>query len=195
MAVIVSSTAEEKHTRNIDHQSQHSDWKCLGIMDWDRPDEARQGFVADEKRDHGKDDGAAEACEIAQLASAEAEARVVRIVPGVSVGERGKQQRARVRRHVESVRNQRDRAEQQTAADLRDHHAAAERDHHPGATLILFVTLAEEDVVMRARRYVDHCNQLISDRRGRPRSDCPLLRTAPSHRARAHSHGSGYGPR
>src|SRR5579883_1485480 len=174
MAVIVSSTAEEKHTRNIDHQSQHSDWKCLGIMDWDRPDEARQGFVADEKRDHGKDDGAAEACEIAQLASAEAEARVVRIVPGVSVGERGKQQRA---------------------ADLRDHHAAAERDHHPGATLILFVTLAEEDVVMRARRYVDHCNQLISDRRGRPRSDCPLLRTAPSHRARAHSHGSGYGPR
>jgi hypothetical protein len=51
---------------------------------------------------------------------------------------------------MQAVRNERDRAEQQAADNLRNHHEAAQRDNHPRAALVLFVAFAEKNMVMGA---------------------------------------------
>ena len=60
--------------------------------------------------------------------------------------------------HVQSVGDERDRAEQQAADDFGHHHEAAERDHHPGAPLVRLMTRAEEDVGMGRRGDVVHAH-------------------------------------
>ena len=84
------------------------------------------------------------------------EALVVGVVAGVAIGQRGEQQRAGMGRHVQPVGDQRDRAEHQAAGDLGDHHEAAQRDHHPGAALVLLVAFAEKNVVVGARQGFRH---------------------------------------
>ena len=85
---------------------------------------------------------------VAQLAGAEAEARIVAVPARVAVGQRREQQGAGVGGHVHTVGDQRDRAEQQAADDLRDHHGAAQHDHRPTSPLVGFVRGAEEDVAV-----------------------------------------------
>ena len=78
--------------------------------------------------------------------------RIVGVLAGIGVGERREQQRAGMRAHVQAVGDQRDRAEQQAADDLGDHHGAAEPDHRPGLALAFLVPLAEEHVAVKGRR-------------------------------------------
>src|SRR5258708_8726431 len=53
-----------------------------------------------------------------------------------------------MRRHVQPVRNQRHRAEQQPTGDLADHHRRGERDHRPGLPLVAAMRGADEDMRM-----------------------------------------------
>ena len=71
----------------------------------DRRQEAPHGFVTDEQRHERQHDGAGEAGQITQLAGAEAEARIVRVLAGEGVGPRGNQHGNRVGRHVQAVRD------------------------------------------------------------------------------------------
>src|ERR1700739_5068488 len=50
--------------------------------------------------------------------------------------------------HVPAVRKQCHRAEIRSGHDLADHHNDGQRDHKPGAPLVVLVALAEKDVVM-----------------------------------------------
>ena len=81
-------------------------------MDGHWLEQARHRLVADQQCDHRKDDGAGEAGEIAELAGAEGEARIVDMTTRIGVGQCRKQQRAGMRAHVQPVGDQRDGAEQ-----------------------------------------------------------------------------------
>jgi hypothetical protein len=67
--------------------------------------------------------------------AAEAEARVARVPAGVVIGHRREQQCACVRRHMQAIGDERDRAEHEAADDLGNHHHGAKPDHHPGSAL------------------------------------------------------------
>jgi hypothetical protein len=111
-----------------------------------RRQKAPDGLVADKKRNESQHDGAAEPGEITQLAGAEAEARVARVLAGEGVGPCGNQHRNRVGRHVQAVRDQREGAEGDPTADLQHHHRGAQPDDRPRATLVARMARAEEDV-------------------------------------------------
>ena len=85
---------------------------------------------------------------IAELAGAERKARIVSVPARVSVGEGREQKRACVRAHMQAIRHESDRAEQQAANNLDDHHGSTEPDDRPGLALAFFVPGAEETVGM-----------------------------------------------
>src|SRR6516162_6269420 len=130
------AAAEQEHGDDVHDQTQNGDRNSLVETDRHRSDEARESFIADKKRDHGEHDGAGETGQIAKLAGAEAETLVIYVAARIAVGERSKEQRAYMRRHVQAVGDERDRAEQNAAGDFGDHHEAAQRDHQPGAPLV-----------------------------------------------------------
>jgi hypothetical protein len=98
-----------------------------------------------------QDDGASEACEVAELACSEGEARIASVLTGVGVGKRGKQQSARMRAHMEAVGDQGDRAKQQAADNLDGHHGSTEPDHGPRFTFAFLMSLVKEHVAMKGR--------------------------------------------
>ena len=55
-------------------------------MNRNRIENAVDGFIADQERDHGEHDGAGEAGEIAELTGAEGEGWIVGVPAGVGVG-------------------------------------------------------------------------------------------------------------
>jgi hypothetical protein len=57
VAVVMADAAQEKNAHNINYQAEHGDWDRLIEADWNRPNQPRERLVADEKRDHGEDDG------------------------------------------------------------------------------------------------------------------------------------------
>ena len=59
-------------------------------------------------------------------------------------------------RHMQSVGDERDRAEQEPADDLGSHHEAAQRDHRPGAALVALVAVAQEDVAVKIGMIIRH---------------------------------------
>ena len=85
-----------------------------------------------------------------EFAGPEYEPGISGVPPRVSVSERRYQHGACVRRHMQPVGHQRQRAEQTAADDLNHHHHAAQGDDTPGLALVLFVPGAEEDVTMAA---------------------------------------------
>ena len=106
--------------------------------------------------------------QIAELAGAELKRSSSAMPARVAVSERREQQRARMRRHVQPVRDQRDRTEQQAAGDLSEHHGRAQRDHHPGAAFVALVACAEKDMRVKiARDAVRHNPVLRYCRRAR----------------------------
>ena len=65
----ISAAAEQEHAGDIDEQAEHGDGNRLVEADRNGPDKPRKRLVTDKKRDHGEDDGAGEAGQIAELAS------------------------------------------------------------------------------------------------------------------------------
>src|ERR1700723_1754630 len=92
--------------------------------------------------------------------------------PRVAVSKRRQQERARMRRHVQAVGDERDRAEEQAADDLRNPNHGTERDHNPGAAFVAIVACAKKDVRVIAREGVRHgglaCYRLQSVRSNKP---------------------------
>ena len=149
-------------------------------MDRRRVNQACDRLVADEERDHGEDDRAREACEIAELARAEGEARIVRVAASEGVGERGEQQRASVGAHMQPVGDQRDRTGEPAADDLGRHHRRAQPDDGPGSALARRVPLAQEHMTVEGRKRrafgFAHQRGLIEGRSGRHRATDPSPR-------------------
>jgi hypothetical protein len=150
--IMMLATAQEPCACDIYRQTKAGDRDRFGKMNRNRIENTTDGFIADQKRNHGQDDSAGEACEIAEFAGPEREGRIVGVFAGVSIGERRQQQRPGVRAHVHSIGHQRDRAEQQAADDFRDHHDSAEPDHRPGLALARLVPFREKEVAMKSRR-------------------------------------------
>src|SRR5262249_40693637 len=84
VAMPMIAAPEQEHAGDVDDQTQNGDRNSLVETDQHRPDEAREGFIADKKRDHGEHDGAGEAGQIAKLAGAEAETRVIDVAARMS---------------------------------------------------------------------------------------------------------------
>ena len=154
VAVMMVAAAEEPCARYVHGQAEASDRDRLAEVDRDRREDAAHGFIADQQCDHREDDRAGEAGEVAELARSEGEIRIVRVLTGVSIGERREQERAGVRAHMQPVGDERDGAEQQAADDFRDHHGAAEPDDRPCLALAFFVSLAEKHMSVESRKGV-----------------------------------------
>ncbi len=146
--IVMTAAAQQPGAGNVDGKAKAGDGDSLGEMDGHGRIEARDGFIADQHGDHGQDDGAGEAGEIAELAGAEGEARVGGMPARIGVGKCGKQQRAGMRAHMQPVGDERDRTEQEAADDLGHHHGRAEPDHRPGLALALAVLLAQEHMAV-----------------------------------------------
>ena len=146
---VMMAAGQQPGAGDIDHETKDRNRDGLVEADGNRVEQARYGFIADQERNHRQNDGAGIPGEIAELAGAERETAIAGIFAGIGIGERGEQQRAGMRRHVQAVGNQRKRAEQGPADDFGNHHDGAEDDHRPGAPLGSVVILAQKQVVVR----------------------------------------------
>src|SRR3546814_13802676 len=71
---------------------------------------------------------------------------------GIAIGKRGKTERARVGRHMETIGEQRHRPSPVARRDFGDHHHRGQRDDPQGALRILIVRRAAEVVQMLGGR-------------------------------------------
>jgi hypothetical protein len=144
--VMVLAATQQPGARDVDHQPHDRDRDGLVEADGDGMKQPCDRLIPDQECNHRQNDGAAEPGEVAELAGAEGKARVLGVVPGIAVGQRRQQQRARMRRHVQAVGDQREGAEQTATDDLRCHHDAAQPDHRPRPAGITVMPRAEENV-------------------------------------------------
>jgi len=165
--VVVAAAAEQPGAHGVDDEPENGDRDRLGERDRPRRDQPADRLEGDQRRDHRQHDRTGEAGEVAELARPEGEARVVGVAARQRVGERGEQQRAGVGAHMETVCDERDRAEHRPACDLDDHHCAGQRDHRPDVALALSVRGAEEDMAVGSGANVAHRWRRLR-RAGRP---------------------------
>ena len=104
----MAAAAQEPCARDVHGQAKAGDRDRLAEVDRDRREDAAHGFIADQQCDHREDDRAGEAGEVAELARPEGEIGIVGVLAGVGVGERGEQERAGVRAHMQPVGDERD---------------------------------------------------------------------------------------
>src|SRR5258708_39649841 len=87
MAVAVMlAAAQEPCARDIYRQAETGDRDRLGKMNGYGSENAADGFIPDQQRDHGEHDRAREAGEVAELAGAECKGWIVGVFAGVSIG-------------------------------------------------------------------------------------------------------------
>jgi hypothetical protein len=146
---VVLLPVQEPGAGEIDAQSQRRDRKRLLEMDGHGMEQPQDRLIADPERDEPQDDGAGKCRQFAELAGTERKARIVRMPAGKQIGEARDRQRGDVCRHVPTVGDERDRAEQRAADDFDDHHHRGQGHDAPGAPLMLLVTEAEKGVAVR----------------------------------------------
>ena len=108
VAVMMTFFAEEPCTGDIHGQAETRDRDRLGEMDRNRREDTADRFVADQERNHREDDSAGEARQVAELASAEREARIIGMLTGIGISERRKQERPCMCAHMQAIGNKRD---------------------------------------------------------------------------------------
>ena len=149
MAVrVVMAFAQQPGTRQVHAQAERSDRHRLAEVNINRMQEPQHRFVADPKRNHGENDGAAERRQFAELAGAERKARIADVAAGEQIREPGDGQRQHVGGHMPAVGDERDRAEHSAADDFQDHHRGGQRHHAPGTPFALVVAGAEKGVLV-----------------------------------------------
>jgi hypothetical protein len=146
MAVIMVPSLQEHRAGNIHGKPETCNRYRLGKVDRNRREDAADGFVANQHRDHRKDNGTGETREIAELASPERKSRILGVPASVAIGKRREQQSAGMGAHVHAVGDESNRAKQKTADDLGDHHGSAEADHRPRPALVALVPRPQEYV-------------------------------------------------
>jgi hypothetical protein len=108
MIMTVMATAEEPHTCKVHQQTDDGNGDRLAEMDGYGAKEPRHRLVADQQRNHRQRDSACETCQVAQLACAEHEAGIPGVLARVRISECRDQHCARVRRHVQTVGDERE---------------------------------------------------------------------------------------
>src|SRR5271170_8293257 len=83
MVVIIA--AQKPRARDIDREPEARNRNGFREMDRHGREDAADGFIADQNGDHRKDDGAREAREVAELAGAESEPRILRVPARIAV--------------------------------------------------------------------------------------------------------------
>ena len=147
---VMMVAAQQPRARNVHQKPEHRDRNSFREPDRYRLEQPHDALVGDQQSDHGQDDGAAEPRKIADLPGPERETGILRVLAGIGIGDGREQQRARVGRHVQTIRHQRQRPEQAAADDLGHHHDAAEPDDCPGFALVVGVTLAQKHMIVAA---------------------------------------------
>ena len=132
----------------IDDQAEHGDGNRLVEADRDRRGQAHNGFIADQQRDDGQDDGAGITRQLSQLAGAEGVARIMGVAAGKPVGQRRNCQRSGMGRHVEAIGQQCHRAIDRAGNDLADHHRRGQGDDDPGAARIAVMVFAKKYMIV-----------------------------------------------
>src|SRR5271169_4762436 len=150
VAVMVAA-AEQPRARDIYSKTEAGDRDGFGEVNRHGREQAADGLIADQQRDHCEDDRAREPGEVAKLAGPKSEARVVGVSAGVGIGECRKQKSPCVGAHMEPVGHESDRAKHEAADDLRHHHGGAEPDHQPGLAFALFMPFGKEHMAMESR--------------------------------------------
>ena len=145
---VMMSAGQQPHAGDVHRQTKHGDRDRLVEADGNRSEQPRYGFITDQQGNHRQNDGAAVSRQVTELAGTEGETAIVGIFAGIGVSQRGQQQRSGMRRHVQSVGNKRQRAEQSPADDFGDHHDAAKDDHRPGSAFGFLVVFGQKDVIV-----------------------------------------------
>ena len=123
--MVVIAARENPGGCDVYEQAQARDRDDLLEPDRNGAEKSGDRLVADEDGDHRQDDGRGETCEVAELAGAEGEPGVLRMPPGIAVGDGGQQHRPGMGAHVQTVCDQRDGAEQPAPDNLQNHHGTA----------------------------------------------------------------------
>ncbi len=153
--VSVVVVPEDQHRHAVDDEPHDGDENRLVEGDRHRHDEPLHAFRSHQQREGGQQHGAREAAERVDLAGAETVRGIVRVPARVRVGVRVDAERDRVRRHVQTVGEQRHRAEHHARGDLDDHHRRRDRDHELRLALAgTALVLAERVIVAPARQSV-----------------------------------------
>jgi len=148
VAVMMLVVGQQPGAGEVHREAHARDRDRLIELDRHRVEEPHDRLVGDQDRDQCQDDGARKGCQLAKLAGAERESRVIGVAAGETVGKRRDHQCGDVGRHMRAVGDDRHRTEQ-AAADKLDHHGGGGQCHHqPGAPLVVGVFLAEEDVAV-----------------------------------------------
>ncbi len=127
--MLVVCVSQDEHRCPVHNQAQDCDEDRLAEGDRYRVGQPIEAFSGHQQGENDQQDGARKPTQGVRLARAKAIARVVRVAPGVDVGKDADAQCCSVRGHVQSVGQQRHRAEKQAGGDLGDHHNSGNGDH------------------------------------------------------------------
>ena len=146
--VVMMPAGQEPGAGDIDQKAEHGDRDRLVEADRNRVKQPRYRLIADQQRHHRQHDGAGISREVAELAGAEGETAVVGISARKRVSQGRQQQRPGMGRHVQSVGDKRERAEQRPADDFGEHHDAAQDDDRPGPAFRPLMVPAQKHVMV-----------------------------------------------
>ena len=146
--VMMSAAAQQPRTRNVHRQPEAGNRNRFSEMNRYGLNQPRNRLVADQQGNHRQNNRTREPGQVAQFSGAKSEPLVHRVLSGITVGERRKQQRAGVCAHVQPIGDERNGAKQQAADDLGDHHQSAQNNDCPGPTLTALVIGTEKDVAV-----------------------------------------------
>ncbi len=148
MMVVVVAVAQQPGADEVDAEAQHRHRDRLAIGNRDRVNQPHRAFIGDLDRDQAEDDRAGKGGEVAELAGAEAEMGIARMLAREQIGDGGDPQRGRMGGHVPAIGQQRHRSEKRSCRDLADHHDHGQRDHEPSAALVTGVLRTEKHVIV-----------------------------------------------
>ncbi|MNT18019.1 hypothetical protein D3C72_1532010 [compost metagenome] len=146
--VMVGVVFQQPCADEVHGQPDDGDADGLVESDGDRVGQPDRAFPANQQRHHRQHDGAGKRRQVTQFAGAESEARIPRMAPGVSVGQRRNQHGACMRGHMPAVGHQRHRSVERPGDDLHQHHAGGQRDDQPHLALVAAMARAQEYVVV-----------------------------------------------
>lgn len=119
---MIMPMAEQPGARDVDQQAEHRNQDRIAKRDGVRFGEPHDRFIGNAQRYQPQHHRRSEPGQFPDLARTPAISGIGDMALGIGIGDRGNAQRADVRRHVKSVRQQRHRSGQIARDDLANHH-------------------------------------------------------------------------